>query len=197
MDITIQPVKLHGSVAAISSKSQAHRLLICSAIADGETILICPETNRDIEATAECLQALGADIRRMDGYYRIFPIQKVPETAVLNCCESGSTLRFFIPIALCFCENVEFEGAGRLMKRPLKPYFEIFDKLGIAYKQTSGKLQITGKLTSGEFHLDGTVSSQFLTGLLFALPCLEGDSRIIIEGGLSSKGYIDITLDVL
>ena len=98
MDITIHPTKLAGTVTAIPSKSQAHRMLICAAFADGPTELICPDTNRDIEATADCLNALGAKIIRTDVGYDITPISQIPTTAVLNCCESGSTLRFLLPI---------------------------------------------------------------------------------------------------
>lgn len=198
--VIINPTRLVGTVKVPPSKSFAHRAVISAFLSGEECTINNLNPSEDILATLSCINALGAkvDFDEEKGTATIWEIKrKALKKVCLDCRESGSTLRFFIPIALCFCENVEFEGAGRLMKRPLKPYFEIFDKLGIAYKQISGKLQITGKLTSGEFHLDGTVSSQFLTGLLFALPCLEGDSRIIIEGGLSSKGYIDITLDVL
>ena len=194
MDITIQPAKLHGSVAAISSKSQAHRLLICSAIADGETILICPETNRDIEATAECLQALGADIRRMDGYYRIFPIQKVPETAVLNCCESGSTLRFMLPIAGALGVDALFKLEGRLPCRPLSPLWEEMQRMGCSLSRpTENTVRCQGKLHAGTYSIDGGVSSQFITGLLFALSLIEGESTLQITGKTESKPYIEMT----
>ena len=194
MDITIQPLKLHGSVAAISSKSQAHRLLICSAIADGETILICPETNRDIEATAECLQALGADIRRMDGYYRIFPIQKVPETAVLNCCESGSTLRFMLPIAGALGVDALFKLEGRLPCRPLSPLWEEMQRMGCSLSRpTENTVRCQGKLHAGTYSIDGGVSSQFITGLLFALSLIEGESTLQITGKTESKPYIEMT----
>ena len=98
MDITIQPRLLCGQIQIIPSKSQAHRLMICAAFANNETMLICPETNRDIEATADCLRALGAGIERAEKGYTIHPISRIPESAILNCCESGSTLRFMLPI---------------------------------------------------------------------------------------------------
>ncbi len=198
--ITINPNRLTGKVKVPPSKSFAHRAVISAFLSGVECKVNNLSLSDDILATLSCISALGANTE-FDPEKGVAVISrnddKLPKKICLDCRESGSTLRFFIPIALCFCQNVEFTGTGRLMKRPLKPYFEMFDKLGIAYKKESDRLMITGKLTSGEFHLDGSLSSQFLTGLLFALPCLEGDSRIIIEGGLSSKGYIDITLEVL
>ncbi len=198
--ITINPCRLSGKVKVPPSKSFAHRAVISAFLSGGECKINNLSMSEDILATLSCITALGAKFDFDDEKKSAIisrNTDKLPKKVCLDCRESGSTLRFFIPIALCFCENVEFIGAGRLMKRPLKPYFDIFDRLGIAYKKESGRLLITGKLTSGEYYLDGSISSQFLTGLLFALPCLEGDSRIIIEGGLSSKGYINITLEVL
>ncbi len=198
--ITINPTRLTGKVKVPPSKSFAHRAVISAFLSGKECTVKNLSPSEDILATISCITALGAKVEQSeDNSISIIsqPNGKLPKKVCLDCRESGSTLRFFIPIALCFCENVEFTGAGRLMKRPLKPYFDIFDKLGIAYKKEPGRLMITGRLTPGEFYLDGSISSQFLTGLLFALPLIDGDSRIIIEGGLASKGYIDITLDVL
>ncbi len=198
--VTINPSHLSGRIKVPPSKSYAHRAVISAFLSGGECKVSNLNLSEDILATLSCITALGAKVD-FDGEKHTAVISrgtdKLAKKVCLDCRESGSTLRFFIPIALCFCENVEFTGAGRLMKRPLKPYFDIFDKLGIAYKKEADRLLVTGKLTSGEFYLDGSLSSQFLTGLLFALPCLDGDSRIVIEGGLSSKGYIDITLEVL
>ena len=130
MDITIQPGKLRGTVAAIPSKSQAHRYLICAALGSRPVTLICPDTNRDIEATVDCLNALGADIRRTEEGYRVCPIQAVPETAVLNCCESGSTLRFLLPIAGALGVDATFQMEGRLPSRPLSPLWEEMERMG-------------------------------------------------------------------
>ena len=198
--ITINPSRLVGKVKAPPSKSFAHRAVISAFLSGGECTIRNLVLSEDIKATLSCITKFGAKVE-FDEEKKTAVISRAlgkrRNKIRLNCRESGSTLRFFIPIALCFCENVEFVGSGRLMKRPLRPYFDIFDKFGIAYKKEADRLMITGKLTAGEFYLDGSLSSQFLTGLLFALPLLDGDSRIIIEGGLSSKGYIDITLDVL
>ncbi|MBR5154963.1 MAG: 3-phosphoshikimate 1-carboxyvinyltransferase [Clostridia bacterium] len=198
--VKIKPHSLSGTVKVPPSKSFAHRAVISAFLSGEECKISNLSASEDILATLSCISSLGADVA-FDEKKAVAVISKGQITPFkklcLDCRESGSTLRFFIPIALCFAENIEFTGAGRLMKRPLKPYFDIFDKIGITYKQKAGKLQIKGRLTPGDFYIDGSVSSQFVTGLLFALPCLDGDSRIIIEGGLSSKGYIDITLDVL
>ncbi len=198
--VKINPHFLSGTVKVPPSKSFAHRAVISAFLSGEECKISNLRASEDILATLSCINALGADVG-FDEKKGIAVISKgstaLPKKIRLDCRESGSTLRFFIPIALCFGENIEFTGAGRLMKRPLKPYFNIFDKMGITYSQKGERLQIKGKLVSGDFCIDGSVSSQFVTGLLFALPCLEGDSRIIIKGGLSSKAYIDITLDVL
>ncbi len=198
--LTINPSRLSGVVNVPPSKSYAHRAIISAFLSNEECIIDNISLSEDIKATLSCIAALGAKIKLNAKHSAVLisnSQSKQPKKLRLDCRESGSTLRFFIPIALCFCDDVEFTGTGRLMKRPLKPYFDIFDTLGIKYSLTDGILKINGRLTSGTFYLDGSLSSQFLTGLLFALPCLDGDSRIIIKGGLSSKGYIDITLDVL
>ena len=121
MDITITPRKLHGHITAIPSKSQAHRLLICAAFAEHETTLRCPDTNRDIEATAECLRSLGAKIQRTEEGYRVSPIQSIPTSAVLPCHDSGSTLRFLLPVAGALGVDTVFQMEGWLPHRPLSP----------------------------------------------------------------------------
>ncbi|MBQ9148819.1 MAG: 3-phosphoshikimate 1-carboxyvinyltransferase [Oscillospiraceae bacterium] len=194
MDITIQPGKLSGAIQAIPSKSQAHRLLICAAFANNETTLICPETNRDIEATVDCLNALGADILRTEKGYSIDPIPHIPRTAVLNCCESGSTLRFMLPIVGALGVDATFQMAGRLPQRPLSPLWEEMERMGCTLtRPTADTIRCQGKLRSGEFVIDGGVSSQFITGLLFAASLLDGDTRIRILGKLESAPYVDMT----
>ena len=121
MDMIITPKKLSGQITAIPSKSQAHRLLICAAFADAPTMLHCPETNRDMDATAGCLRSLGADIRRTDAGYAVNPVLSLPESAVLNCQDSGSTLRFLLPVAGALGVDTLFQMEGRLPQRPLAP----------------------------------------------------------------------------
>ena len=194
MDITIQPRKLSGSITPIPSKSQAHRYLICAAFADGETTLICPETNRDIEATADCLNALGADISRTETGYSINPIRAIPETAALNCCESGSTLRFLLPIAGALGVDTTFLLEGRLPQRPLSPLWEEMERMGCSLSRpTENTIRCTGKLRPGTYTIDGGVSSQFITGILFALSLMNAPGKLKITGKIESRPYIDLT----
>ena len=193
MDITIHPRLLRGDIAVIPSKSQAHRYLICAAFADRPTQLHCPQTNRDMEATADCLRAMGADIVRTDSGYTVFPISGVPETAVLNCCESGSTLRFFLPIVGALGVDATFLMEGRLPSRPLSPLWEEMERMGCTLtRPTANTIRCTGKLRPGKYTLSGGVSSQFITGLLFAHALMEGCS-LNITGTLESKPYVDMT----
>ena len=198
MDIRIFPGKLQGNIDAIPSKSQAHRLLICSAFADKETYLICPDTNRDIETTAGCLRSLGADIQRTDRGYLVKPIAKLPESATLNCEESGSTLRFLLPIAGALGVDTTFRMSGRLPYRPLSPLWEEMERMGCKLEWLDDhRLRCSGKLSAGEYRIDGGVSSQFITGLLFAGALMDGTSHISITGVLESRPYVDMTLDAL
>ena len=194
MDITIQPTRLHGSVKAIASKSEAHRLLICASFSDDETTILCPETNRDIEATANCLRALGANITRTADSYHVLPIRNLPASAVLNCCESGSTLRFMLPIAGALGVDTLFLMEGRLPQRPLSPLWEEMVRMGCNLSRpTERSIRCEGKLKSGAYVIDGSVSSQFVTGLLFALSLIEGKTTLEITGKQESKPYIDMT----
>ena len=194
MDITITPGTLSGTVKAIPSKSQAHRFLICSAFAKTPTTLICPDTNRDIEATADCLRALGCDIQHTEEGYHIVPIQEIPKKALLNCCESGSTLRFMLPIAGALGVDATFQMAGRLPQRPLSPLWEEMERMGcILSRPTADTIRCCGKLQPGAYSIDGSISSQFITGLLFALSLLKEESNLQITGKTESKPYIDMT----
>ncbi len=195
MDITIFPKKLSGNVEVLPSKSQAHRLLICAAFADAPTELSCPQTNRDIEATADCLRALGADIRRTDTGYAVTPIGAIPKTATLPCGESGSTLRFLLPIGGALGVDAVFQMEGRLPQRPLSPLWEELERMGCTLTRPTGDtLRCTGKLRSGACAIAGNVSSQFVTGLLFALNLLGGESTLTLTGTVESAPYIEMTL---
>lgn len=198
MNITIYPTPLSGSVTAIPSKSQAHRLLICAAFANSETTLICPDTNRDIQATAECLTALGAQVSRTEEGYHITPIRKLPSTALLPCCESGSTLRFMLPIAGALGVDTTFYMEGRLPQRPLSPLWEEMERMRCQLSRpTPDTLRCQGKLKGGHFQISGGVSSQFITGLLFAAALTEEDSTIEVLGRLESKPYVNMTQQAL
>ncbi len=194
MDITVFPGKLSGTVAAIPSKSAAHRLLICAAFADRPTRLLCRETNQDMEATAGCLRALGADVQHtVDGYY-VTPCKSYPRKAVLDCGESGSTLRFLLPIAGALGVDATFLLSGRLPQRPLSPLWEEMERMGCTLSRPAkNTVCCQGKLQPGSYTIDGSVSSQFITGLLFALSLIPGESRLEITGKTESKPYIDMT----
>ena len=194
MDLTIYPRKLSGAIQAIPSKSQAHRLLICSAFADTETIMECPQTNQDIEATVRCLNALGADIVRTAQGYHIKPITEFPDSATMDCGESGSTLRFLLPIVCALGINTTIQMHGRLPYRPLSPLWEELERMGCQLtRPTETTIQTAGKLHSGNYLIDGNISSQFISGLLFATALMDGKSTITILGVPESKPYIEMT----
>lgn len=194
MDITIHPRFLRGDITIIPSKSQAHRFLICAAFADQPTQLQCPDTNRDIEATVDCLNALGADIRRTDSGYTVFPVGDTPKAAVLNCCESGSTLRFMLPIAGSLGVDATFLMEGRLPQRPLSPLWEEMERMGCSLSRpTENTLRCQGRLNPGTYTISGSVSSQYITGLTFALCLMEETSTLEITGKVESRPYIDLT----
>ena len=198
MKLTLSPAKLTGTVAAIPSKSQAHRLLILSAFADRPTKLHCPRTSRDIEATALCLNALGAEITGTPEGYLVTPVTSVPEKAVLPCGESGSTLRFLLPIAGALGVDGVFQLEGRLPCRPLSPLWEEMERMGCTLSRpTADTVRCCGRLRSGEYSIDGGVSSQFITGLLFALSLMEEKSTLRITGKTESLPYIQMTCAAL
>ena len=198
MDITLFPTPLRGEITPIPSKSQAHRLLILAAFADAPSELLCAETNRDIEATADCLNALGADIRRTDTGYVVHPVRALPEKMVLNCCESGSTLRFLLPVAGALGVDATFLLEGRLPQRPLSPMWEEMERMGCTLSRpTPNTIHCTGKLRPGHYTIDGSVSSQYITGFLLALSLLDSPSTLEITGKLESAPYVDLTKDAL
>lgn len=199
--VGITPQVLKGNITIPSSKSLCHRSIICAALAEGESNIDNVVFSEDIYATWECMEKLGAEIEKTgDSSLRIkgaYPRNK--EGEVLNCNESGSTLRFLIPIALLSDERVSFTGRGKLVSRPLDTYYKIFEEQGIKYTTQNGNLplEVDGRLNSGRFEIEGNISSQFISGLLFTLPLLDGNSQIIITTELESKGYVDLTLDMM
>ena len=194
MDITIFPKKLHGSLTAIPSKSQAHRMLICAAFADRPTFLHCPETNRDIDATAQCLNGLGAEICRTADGFSIEPVREIPKTAALPCQDSGSTLRFLLPVAGALGCDATFLMTGRLPQRPLSPMWEEMERMGCTLSRpTENTIRCTGRLKPGVYRISGGISSQFITGLLLACSLIPGESRIEVLGKLESAPYVTMT----
>ena len=195
MDVRITPSPMSGAIRAIASKSYAHRALICAALADSDSFIRLNTVSKDIEATVECLISLGARISREDGVTRVTPIKDIKYNE-LFCNESGSTLRFLLPVAAALKEKTVFTASGKLPERPLSPLKEEMERHGVSFSD-SFPLEISGFLKSGEFVLEGNVSSQFVSGLLFALPLLPGDSVIKLIPPVESKPYIDMTVEVL
>lgn len=201
MTVTIQPGALSGVLAAIPSKSAAHRLLICAALGDKPTAVLCGGTSQDIDATIRCLTSLGAKIEAQAGGYAVTPIDRSRAIGdcLLDCGESGSTLRFLLPVAGALGAHATFQMAGRLGQRPMGPLEAQLEAHGCRIVRHTGEnqLEIDGRLTAGVYTQPGNVSSQFISGLLFALPLLEEESRLTVEGHLESAGYIDLTLQAL
>ena len=187
-----------GQVRVISSKSDAHRSLIAAALAEEESVLFVDGWSDDLEATIRCLEALGAEIYKEPSGIEVVPIRRnLEKAAVLDCGESGSTLRFLLPVAAALGRHTTFTGQGRLPERPIGILLEELAKHGCSVTGDGLPVEIDGQLESGVFTLPGNVSSQFITGLLFALPLLEGDSEIVLTTEVESKGYIDMTLKTL
>ena len=201
MDVLITPGPLAGTVTPPPSKSIAHRAILAAALTNGTSTIQNVALSQDIEATLRCISALGgAWEREEDTLYVSGVWHREWDTAALphlDCGESGSTLRFLIPLAVTLNNGGVFTGRGRLMERPQKPYFDIFDEKGIFYEQKDGVLTIRGEWNAGEYRLPGNVSSQFVTGLLYALPLMEWESQIVLTSPLESRGYVDMTLEVL
>ena len=194
MDIILFPGKLQGKITAIPSKSQAHRMLICAAFADAPTELYCPLVNRDIEATAGCLCSLGAKIERTQEGYSVIPAKSIPSSASLCCYDSGSTLRFLLPVVGALGVDTVFQMTGRLPQRPLSPLWEEMERMGCFLSRPSeNTIRCTGRLRAGVYTIGGGISSQFITGLLLAAALMDGESTIQIEGTLESRPYVEMT----
>ncbi len=200
-NVRIEPGMLKGTVRVPPSKSDAHRAIIAAALSGGECRVDNIAMSADIEATLNGMRALGCKytVSKKDGCVNLAPKARrySGKEIEIDCAESGSTLRFLIPIALLSGRDIKLVGHGRLMQRPMKPYFDMFDKKGIKYEKDRDCLKLRGRLTGGVYQMPGDVSSQFVTGLLYALPLLDGDSEIQITSPMESKGYIDMTLAVL
>ena len=198
MKITFSSPSVRRCVRAISSKSEAHRALICASLSDSETKIICTDTNADIDATASCLSSLGARIRRVDDGFVVSPISQVPTHAVLDANESGSTLRFLLPLVASLGADCEFIMRGRLASRPLSPLYELLCENGVSLSEAGrSPLSLSGRLPSGEYTLAANVSSQYISGMLFALSVACGRSVLRLSGKVESAPYILMTLDTL
>lgn len=196
MDIKITPSDLSGSIEGIASKSVAHRALICACLADRPSKITINTTSRDIEATVSCLRGMGAHIEKNGNIYSVEPVAEKPDIANIDCGESGSTLRFILPVICALGMNANISGKGRLPERPLSPLKEELIRAGASISDEF-PLAVSGKIGCGEYSLKGDVSSQFITGLLMALSAVSGESRITLIPPVESRPYIDITLSVL
>ena len=199
MNVTIRPGKAKGAVSAPPSKSMAHRLLICAGLSPEESYISGIDLNEDIRATIDCLRAMGAECTINGDTVKVRgtdPRTASPEQ-ILNCRESGSTLRFFIPLAMLCGKTVTFTGTEKLLSRPLNVYEQLCSEYDFLFLQDGKTVQVCGCLPGGQFSVPGDISSQFITGLLFALPLARQKSIIKIAPPVESRGYIDLTLQAL
>ena len=198
MDIKISPSVLRGNLSIPASKSCAHRAVICAALADGVSTLSGITMSKDIEATISSMTALGASFEINGDIVTVKGISGgIDGTAEIDCNESGSTLRFIMPVAAALGVKSVFIGKGRLPRRPIDIYKRELKNHGITFHTEEMPYEISGILTGGKYEIEGNVSSQFITGLLFALPLAKEDSEIIMTSHLESRPYVDITIDIL
>lgn len=204
--VRILPAALTGQVNIPSSKSMGHREIICAGLAEGVSIVDNISMSKDIEATCRCLTALGVQIEQISSCYEGRTALKITGFGQLKACqssadcgESGSTLRFFIPLMALLNNAMTLIGHGKLVSRPMQAYYDIFNEQKLEYTTNNGELPLTinGRLRPGKYTLPGDVSSQYVSGLLFALPLLEGDSELVITSPLESSSYVDLTLSCL
>ena len=197
MIATVYPGDPKGEIQAIPSKSHVHRLLICAALADGITTIECPVLNEDIEATARCLRALGANISYDDGVFTV-SAGETRRNAELDVGESGSTYRFLFPVAAALNAYPIFRLHGRLPQRPMDALVSSMERHGAAFTGLgSDSVIVTGRLNGGTYELPGNVSSQYISALIFALPLTGEDSRIVLTTAVESTGYINMTIDAV
>ena len=198
MRVRINKSKAFGKITAQPSKSYSHRLLIGAALSRKELVIENVVLSNDIKATIRCLNELGISVIVSDNIAYIKPENKeLKDELIFDCGESGSTLRFFIPIALTTGKKLVFKGTEKLISRGIGPYEEIFRVNNIKYSIDKDSITIEGKLESNEYYLPGNISSQFITGMLYALSLLDKDSKIILTTNLESSNYVDMTIDVL
>lgn len=197
MDVKFCPGVLSGEMAAMPSKSDAHRIFIAAALSKGATEISLSTLSEDMEATIGCLSALGAEITQKGELITVSSITNVPANPCLDAFESGSTLRFLIPLAGVLGQKVTFCGRGRLPERPQGPLLEALTAHGMDFTHTKLPFTASGKLSGGEFTLRGDISSQFVTGLLFALPLTKEGGRIKLIPPVESKSYTDMTVRTL
>lgn len=196
MRVIINKCKARGIVQAPASKSCAHRLFICAGLADGESCIDGISQNEDICATADCLRAMGAQIHIEGSSAHIRGYDHSSGNRIFPCRESGSTLRFLLPVSLLFGGG-QFYGSKRLIERGVTVYQNIFKQKNICIVSSENNIAVSGKLENDHYRIEGNISSQFISGMLFALPLVKGDSTLEIINGFESRSYVDLTLDAL
>lgn len=197
MQVRIPPTSPKGEVVAISSKSDAHRAILCAALAEDKTKIHISHTSKDIEATLHCIKKMGADYTEKDHVYEMVPIRRPTVNPTLDCGESGSTLRFLLPVLAAMGCGATFVGSGRLPERPMGLIVDLLKEHGNEFSSSRLPITVSGRTISGVFDMAGNVSSQFISGLLFALPMLQEESVIRLTTKLQSSAYVDMTIDTL
>ncbi len=203
MDMILSPSPLLGTINAIGSKSDIHRSLICAAIADKETeidgLTFSDKTavSDDVAATISCIEALGAKVQQSGRSVIVYPIQTAPDFAVFDCKESGSTLRFILPVACALIKSTQFTGSGRLPQRPICELISALRSGGVTFDGEMLPFKTFKTLSAGEFYIPGNISSQYISGLMMALCAVDGKSKIILTSSAESVGYIDMTVSTL
>ena len=199
MNIRTEPFRANGTVKAPSSKSDIHRILICAAFADRPTKLFAAgSVSDDIKATLRSLHALGADMKNISqGIYEIIPAKEIPSSAEIFCAESGSTLRFMLPVAAAVCKSPVFTVSGRLSSRPVSELLDVLAEHGKTNSGTSFPITLSGTLSGGDYRIPGNISSQYVSGLLMSFPLTGGKNSVTLTSPLSSKEYVGMTADTM
>ncbi|MEG2916071.1 MAG: 3-phosphoshikimate 1-carboxyvinyltransferase, partial [Oscillospiraceae bacterium] len=187
----------NGDIIVPPSKSFAHRALICAALSKGKSVVNNISNCDDINATLNCINSIGSNFTKYEKSVVFDGENSISDNIILDCNESGSTLRFFIPIIAALGITAQFTGKPSLLRRPIAPYLKVFANTKVKIVQAFDKIEVSGQLSSGKYYIEGNVSSQFITGLLLALPLCDGKSEIVLTTQLESKNYVDITIDVM
>lgn len=197
MKVQITADRLEGELEILSSKSDGHRILICASLADKNSIININNTSEDIEATIGCLRALGAGIERKENQLIVTPIREVPEDVFINPKESGSTLRFLLPVTAALTKKASFTGEGRLPERPLKDLQNAMEENGTSFSTENLPFETKGRLKGKVFTMPGNVSSQYISGILFAAPLMGEEVEIHLTSPLESSAYVDMTMETM
>ncbi|MBQ4564636.1 MAG: 3-phosphoshikimate 1-carboxyvinyltransferase [Lachnospiraceae bacterium] len=197
MRVTITPGKLTGKIDAVSSKSYLHRMLLCAAMSDRETVIRLNCRSKDVDATIRCVEAMGATVSVQEGSLTVYPVVISEKSPRLNCGESGSTARFVLPMAAAVCGGGTLIGEGRLPARPFGAICTVMEENGCTFSSYSLPMTVTGPLKSGTYRIPANISSQYISALMMSLPLVDGDSEIVFTTEVESEGYLDITEEVM